>query len=325
MKASVIVTTYNRSKILTERSLPSALNQDFGDFEVIVLDDCSTDDTRARVTEIQKGHPRLRYVRPPKNAGLAAARNRGAREARGEYVVFLDDDDALDSSFLKTTVPILDGLPEEYGGVCGARIVIYNDDQKEYALPSLETSFYATIDDGWLLRRRIFNVIAYDESLRSDEDADFGIQFFQRYKGHIINRPLLYKYSHPVTVSKGSGLSMSNTVSISYPSEQRLTALRRYLAKNLTLFETRGDKNELAFVYRVMAGRNFCWAGKMREGIPYLWKAVRTKPQDPRNALHFIFAILGLLDVRLYVWYFAHEVAFERYVRSRFTRRVPVE
>jgi glycosyltransferase involved in cell wall biosynthesis len=307
MKASIIITTYNRSAVLKVRSLPSAINQNFDDFEVLVIDDCSNDDTEIVVKKIKEGKDNVKFIRQEKNSGLAAARNRGAREAKGEYVVFLDDDDALHENFLKTTVPLLRALPENFGGVSGARMVVYDEKTKEYALPSLEGTFYTTIDDGWLLRKKVFDVIQYDEELLTDEDADFGIQFFKMFKARIIDEVLLFKYSHPIGIRK-----KSEFFSFSFPSERRFIGLDRFLKKNLHVFEESKNKKELAFIYR-FAGRNYCWGGRMKKGTPYLKKAFMTD-KSIRNLCNLLAACCGATAYR---WYWALESFTVRTVRSK--------
>lgn len=86
---SVIIPTYNRSE-LARVAIQSVLNQTYAGFEMIVVDDGSSDDTGSVVRGISD--PRLHYYRQD-NAGLAAARNAGIRAAHGQYVAFLDDDD----------------------------------------------------------------------------------------------------------------------------------------------------------------------------------------------------------------------------------------
>ena len=92
MKASIIVPTLNRSALL-QRTISSLLAQTFpvGDFEIIVVDNGSTDSTRATVESLRKEHPksRLRYVYEPE-PGLLSGRHRGALEATGEILVFTD-------------------------------------------------------------------------------------------------------------------------------------------------------------------------------------------------------------------------------------------
>ena len=85
---SIIIPTYNRPQLLSE-AVNSALAQTIDDFEVIVVDDCSS-----RPINLPE-HPRLRTIRLEQNQGGAAARNIGVEAARGKWITFLDDDDLL--------------------------------------------------------------------------------------------------------------------------------------------------------------------------------------------------------------------------------------
>jgi GalNAc5-diNAcBac-PP-undecaprenol beta-1,3-glucosyltransferase len=87
---SVVISTYNRAELVS-RAIESALAQP-GDVEVVVVDDASTDETEQRVASFAD---RVRYLRQDENAGPGAARNRGIREAHGDLVIVLDDDDEL--------------------------------------------------------------------------------------------------------------------------------------------------------------------------------------------------------------------------------------
>src|SRR5262249_23365445 len=87
---SVVLTTFNRSALVSP-AIESVLRQTVSDLELIVVDDCSTDDTRDVVGRIPD--PRLSLVAHETNLGLAAARNSGVERARGRFVCFLDDDD----------------------------------------------------------------------------------------------------------------------------------------------------------------------------------------------------------------------------------------
>ena len=88
---SVIIPTYNRENVISI-SLQSALSQTYKNIEVIIVDDCSTDCTKTVVDCIDD--PRIRYIHHSANKGGAAARNTGIRAAKGEYIAFLDSDDA---------------------------------------------------------------------------------------------------------------------------------------------------------------------------------------------------------------------------------------
>jgi glycosyltransferase involved in cell wall biosynthesis len=87
---TVIIPTYNRARLLG-RAIDSVLAQIFTDFELIIVDDGSVDNTRQLV--LGYADQRIRYLRHERNQGANAARNTGVRAATGKYVAFLDSDD----------------------------------------------------------------------------------------------------------------------------------------------------------------------------------------------------------------------------------------
>lgn len=111
-RVSVVIPTYNRASLLME-AVNSVLAQSYGDFELIVVDDGSTDDTADRLRQLPA---QLRYAYQC-NRGVAAARNYGIRLARGEYICFLDSDDLWKRNKLSEQVAFADAHPQ-YGLIC---------------------------------------------------------------------------------------------------------------------------------------------------------------------------------------------------------------
>jgi glycosyltransferase involved in cell wall biosynthesis len=105
-RVSVIIPAYNAERYIGA-TLASVREQDFGDYEVIVVDDGSTDETRAIVNSVEG----VVLVSQP-NSGPAAARQRGLSLARGQYIAFLDADDVWDPHMLDACVNLLDGRPD---------------------------------------------------------------------------------------------------------------------------------------------------------------------------------------------------------------------
>ena len=87
---SVVIPTYNRADLLP-RAIRSVLSQTYWNCELIIVDDCSTDNTREVVSTWTDS--RIRYIRHPENRHQSGAINTGIEHARGQYVAFLDDDD----------------------------------------------------------------------------------------------------------------------------------------------------------------------------------------------------------------------------------------
>ena len=97
---SVIMPVYNSEKFLRE-SMQSILNQTFKDFELIIINDCSTDNSLKIIKKFQEKDKRIKIISNKKNIGAAGARNKGLRIAKGKYVAILDSDDlALKKRFV---------------------------------------------------------------------------------------------------------------------------------------------------------------------------------------------------------------------------------
>ena len=98
MKYSVIMPTYNCEKYV-EEAIKSVLCQSFSDFELIIIDDGSSDNTVATITAVISGDNRARII-TKEHAGVSAARHRGIDEAKGEYLLFIDGDDTWHNDLL---------------------------------------------------------------------------------------------------------------------------------------------------------------------------------------------------------------------------------
>lgn len=109
-KVSVIIPTYNRAGYL-KPAINSVLAQTHQNWELIVVDDGSTDETGEVVGQYCNGNRRIRYIRQP-NGGASAARNCGIRAARGNLIAFLDDDDRWETEKLDIQCRFLDEHPE---------------------------------------------------------------------------------------------------------------------------------------------------------------------------------------------------------------------
>lgn len=125
-KVSVCIPTYNRSHYL-KYSIECVLNQTYTDFELIVCDDGSPDNT----TEVVESYsdPRIHYIRHPQNIGRSRNMRSGFEAATGDYFIKFDDDDGLTPEFLEKTVAILDNHPQ-VDFVCTNHWVINKNSEK---------------------------------------------------------------------------------------------------------------------------------------------------------------------------------------------------
>jgi glycosyltransferase involved in cell wall biosynthesis len=107
---SVVIPTYNRGGLIL-KTLDSVLSQTYRGFQVIVVDDCSTDDT-ARVLEPYAGRGEIRYVRHERNRERAVSRNTGMEAAAGDYLTFLDSDDLMYPANLEDAARYAEANPD---------------------------------------------------------------------------------------------------------------------------------------------------------------------------------------------------------------------
>ena len=108
-KVTVCIPTYNRADILPY-AVNSVLNQTYTDFELLICDDASPDNTAEVVAKWDD--PRIRYIRHPQNIKRSRNMRSGYEAAKGQYFIKFDDDDAITPTFLEKTVAILDAHPE---------------------------------------------------------------------------------------------------------------------------------------------------------------------------------------------------------------------
>jgi len=130
---SVVVPTYNRAHHL-EQAIKSVLKQEFEDFELIVVDDGSTDETRSVVQSFDD--PRVQYHVHDTNKGGSAARNTGIEESTGKYVAFLDDDDEWLPEKLRLQVACLESRGDEWVAAYCDYDVVRDEDSLIGHLPS---------------------------------------------------------------------------------------------------------------------------------------------------------------------------------------------
>jgi glycosyltransferase involved in cell wall biosynthesis len=120
LRLSICVTTRNSAPLLRD-TLRTILNQSYSDFEVLVVDAASTDDTRLFIEGVRD--TRVRYIRTPSNAGLIVSRNRAIAEARGDVIAIYHDHDLYHPDLVRRSMHILDEHPR-VGIVCAAAYMV---------------------------------------------------------------------------------------------------------------------------------------------------------------------------------------------------------
>lgn len=134
---SVIIPTFNRAKMVCD-CVRSVLATGYPALEVVVVDDCSPDDTKAQITATLGNDPRVNYLRNDKNSFQAVSRNNGRKAAHGDYLLFLDDDNIVHPEILTELLRVFETHPN--AGLV-APLAIHQRPGKENAIWSLGSDF----------------------------------------------------------------------------------------------------------------------------------------------------------------------------------------
>lgn len=197
---SIIMAVHNESEHL-EKALLSLQRQDFSDWELIIVDDASLDDSYAIIQKFSEEDARIKPMRNSRNLGLAASLNRALAVAEGALIARMDGDDQCFSSRLKLQVLFLQ--QNQKVDVLGAGAIDVTDSgqilgetyrhelhEDLVALIYRENPFiHPTI----MARRKFFVELGgYDESLRRAQDYDLWLRGYQTYRFHNLQTPVLY-------------------------------------------------------------------------------------------------------------------------------------
>jgi glycosyltransferase involved in cell wall biosynthesis len=216
---SVVIPTHNRAA-LVGRALRSVAAQTFNDYEVIVVDDGSTDSTAAFLATVRS--PRCRIVRNERSLGVSGARNRGIAAATGQWIAFLDDDDALRPQALAALHERLNACPQLdflWGGRvvherdnAGRDIALREDDWRSVPPTVSGSSFLNMVlniatNSAFTIRRSVLQVLGgFDEKLRVSEDRDLFIALAQHgYVGAAVAQNIMDVDERSTSLSRSPG------------------------------------------------------------------------------------------------------------------------
>ena len=272
---SVIIPTYNRGWIISE-AIDSVLAQDYQDYELIVVDDGSTDNTR----EILDAYERDIIVLRQANKGVSAARNRGIAAAAGQLVAFLDSDDlwlprklSRQVDFFKLNPAAVINQTEEIWIRNGIQVNPKDRHRKPTGMIFERSLGLCLVSpSAVMIKKPLFDAVGvFDESLPACEDYDLWLRISSRYPVHLIDTPLIIKRGgHEDQLSKAPGLDRFRIQSLEKIIESGRLTESQYRAAVSTLkakcaiyaggCRKRGREAEAKF-YEALAAS--VWAGKV--------------------------------------------------------------
>ena len=239
---TVIIPTYNRGWIIHE-AIDSVLDQDFNDYELIVVDDGSEDNT----LEILEAYGKAIKVLQQGNRGVSAARNRGIEESTGRLIAFLDSDDLWLPKKLSTQVKFFennaDALINQTQEIWNRNGLRVNPKKRHHKFSGMifERSLELCLvsPSAVMIAKDLFDTVGvFDENLPACEDYDLWLRISCRYPVHLTDLPLVIKRGgHDDQLSKGVGLDKYRIQSLLKIIESDLLLPQQYQAAITTLKE----------------------------------------------------------------------------------------
>ena len=256
LTVSVIIPTFNRCSPL-KNAIESVLAQTFQDFEIIVVNDGSTDQTSKYLSTLKDR--RFRYIEFETNRGGSFARNEGIKQAKGEYIAFLDDDDYWESTKLEEQIHL---IQEQNVDLCytGLNLYTYNNKFIKYAFhrPRYVNLYRSIMNDNFfggtssiLVKKKLVEEAGcFDHNLPALQDYDLFIRLIKHgctIKG--INKPLVKYYIVDVNRSISCSFKNYKTAAKYLYNKYRNAQYSNLLKRRLKIIEIKRLFKSKPFLY----------------------------------------------------------------------------
>ena len=204
---SVVIPSFNRAKVIVE-SIKSVLNQTYTNLEVVVVDDCSTDNTEEIVNEIDDS--RVKYIKLKKNSGACVARNTGVDNSIGNIIAFHDSDDLWKPNKLEIE---MNALKNNNADVVFCAITRHNYGRDDEVFPQLQEGFktHQEIVEGFFVStqtilgyKSIFEKYRFDKNVRRMQDYDLMVRIAEDNKVYFVKQALVDVYLQSDSISSNS-------------------------------------------------------------------------------------------------------------------------
>ncbi|HPP30377.1 MAG TPA: glycosyltransferase [bacterium] len=283
---SIILPTYNRAHTF-EHAVKSLLRQTYQDFEIIIVDDGSSDNTESLIKEMMRIDKRIRYLKHDRNRGAAAAKNTGIKHASGRYIAFQDSDDEWISDKLEKQIITFKNAPEDVGVVYTGFWRIFPTRKVYTPYKSVRKKegdiYYELLNHNFvgmptvLIKRECFEKVGlFDELLPPLEDWELFLRISKYFSFSLIDEPLVIEYESSDSISK--------------VKSAKITALRRMIEKHQQDF-IRYSKKISKFYFQI--GDYLCRYGESKEARSYLKKAFCLKPTQSKYLIAYLLSLLG--------------------------------
>jgi len=283
---SVITPTYNRAHLLP-RLVNSVINQTFKDWELIIVDDGSTDNTAEFIQPFLKD-TRIKYIKKD-NSGAAHTRNVGVDNSKGEYITFLDSDDEAKPEWLKEIIKEVNKSNPQLI-CCGCDLIDNHGNLTKINLPISHTELFGMQDylmtgGVYIVKREIFNDIGgFDNELTSGQHYELSFRllpYILNSGGKIAN---LYKSLIKIHIHLGERIRGN--------PEMKFKGTTYCLEKHQDFFS---NKPKIRSNYEGAIGRNAYLTGRKKESIRFFIKSFKSNPTPKKFGRLIIYGFKNYL------------------------------
>lgn len=290
-KVSVIIPTYNRAHLI-DKSIQSVLNQTYQNFEIIIVDDASTDNTEEVVNSFAS--QKIIYLKHEKNKGANAARNSGIAIAKAGLLAFNDSDDKWMPTKLEKQIKIIENAEHNVGIVYTGFYQIINNN-KSY-IPSIyvkqkDGNIHQSLLDGnfvstqtVLVKKECFKKLGFfDEELPRLQDWELWLRLSKCYKFKFIDEPLVIAVVQPNSITNNS-----NALAV---------ALELIITKH---FKNEGISPQIKSRHHLQLAKSLYFVGRKKDALTYYCEAIKL---DPFNLKIFFDIFISLFGEKIYGYF----------------------
>ncbi|MCD4694407.1 glycosyltransferase family 2 protein [bacterium] len=284
-KVSVIIPTYNRADFLRE-AINSVLKQSFKDFELIVVDDGSTDNTKKIVLDFQERDERIKYYYQKNSGGAASPKNFGIKKSSSDLIAILDSDDKWLSQKLEKQINFLEVNQGVDFIACDYFLVSKRSAKKDLVkiirvknvLENVLMRDYIGPGSGMIYRKKVFDVIGgFDEKLKSGQDWDMRIRLAGKFKFDFINEPLFYYFIHDGRITNTLGDDKKNDINYIFEKHGELYENNKRVLSNKLRYD----------------GTRYTLSGETALARRFFLKSIKNNPLNFKSYFYLFFSFFG--------------------------------
>lgn len=289
---SVVIPTFNRSELLS-RSVKSVIAQTYKDWELIVVDDGSTDDTDTVMREFTRSDRRIRFLAAPHSGSPPKVRNIGVRESTGEFIAFLDSDDEWLPDKLEQQLALIAPSKGKTALITCDSIIRTKNSDSIYANPTsgnhLDQILWGpliSIGSTLLIRASVIRQFGgFDETLGLVEDWDLPFRILQAgHHAEIVHKPLAICYVHE-----------NNITRMDFEHPEVFKTRKKYLALFLEKHHEIFIRNPKPFSFHLLRLGTFEYlCGEREKGRRHFIEALRVNPANLRAYASLGASLLGI-------------------------------